>query len=513
MDNQKLAAKILMLVGGADNVNSLVHCVTRLRFKLKDESIADTEALKATDGVVTVMRQAGQYQVVIGPNVTDVYDEVMPLLQVTTTMTELVNNTEPDLEQSGSVQENVTKNKAKMQTKKVDKESFFGKLIDVISGVFMPVLGLLMVNGLTKGLLVILTTTGLTPATSGTYKILEIVSNCFFYFIPIFLGYTAMQKFGGTPFYGMAIGAALIYPTIATMMGEKPLYYLFAGTIFKSPIYIEFLGIPVLLVNYSSSVIPVIVAAFFAAKLERWLTKRINMNVRSFGVPFFVFLLIIPLTLIIIGPITNWLSLLLGVGAKSLFEINPIIFGALYGGLIQFLVIFGVHWGFIALSINSMATLGYDPITIMGAPSALAQAGAVLGVLVRVKDKAVKANLIPAFFSAIFGITEPAVYGVTLPRKMVFWFASIGGAIGGALFGLVNIKQYSFGAGGVFTFLNIINPKTGLGMYMVVAVIAALAAFLVAFILTVVFWKEDSQTEKEMDTALVDKTTTVAAVH
>lgn len=488
MDNNKLAQEIVDKIGGKDNVNSLVHCVTRLRFKLKNEDLAKTSEIKSLDGVATVIQQSGQYQVVIGPNVADVYDEVIPLLGSNVGGGEVPAD---DVVAAAS-----TAAPAK-------KEGLFSRLIDVISGVFTPLLGLLVANGMMKGLLIILAATNIAPQKSGTFQILSIVSDCFFYFFPVFLGYTAMKKFGGTPFIGMGIGAALIYPQLLTIMQQKPLYYLFAGTPFSSPVYLTFFGIPVLLVNYATSVIPVIVASYVAAQLEKRINKRINVNMRMFFVPFLLFLIVIPLSFIVIGPITSWISLGLGAGAQWLFNLSPIIFGMLYGGLIQFLVIFGVHWGFVALSLNNLTTLGYDPITIMGASSALAQGGAALAVTLQTKSKKAKATGWSAFVSSLFGITEPSVYGINLPRKKPFIFASIGGAVGGAIFGLLQIRQYAYGPGGLLTFLTIINPKQGFTSTIIFAMIACVAAFVVAFTLAYVFF---DATEEDAVDAQVEQT-------
>ncbi|MFT9038532.1 PTS transporter subunit EIIC [Schleiferilactobacillus harbinensis] len=498
MDNNKLAQEIVDKIGGKDNVNSLVHCVTRLRFKLKNEDLAKTDEIKSLDGVATVVQQAGQYQVVIGPNVADVYDEVIPLLGSHVG--------------GGEVPADYDILETAAATAPAKKESIFSRLIDVISGVFTPLLGLLMANGIMKGLLIILVATNIAPQKSGTFQIFSIVSDCFFYFFPVFLGYTAMKKFGGTAFIGMGIGAALIYPQLLTIMQQKPLYYLFAGTPFSSPVYLTFFGIPVLLVNYATSVVPVIVASYVAAKLEKRITKWVNANLRSFLVPFLIFLIVIPLSFIVIGPITSWISLGLGAGAQWLFNLSPIIFGMLYGGLIQFLVIFGVHWGFVALSLNNLTTLGYDPITIMGAPSALAQGGAALAMTLRTKSKKVKAAGWSAFISSLFGITEPSVYGINLPRKKPFAFAAVGGAVGGAIFGLLQIRQYAPGPGGLLTFLTIMNPKQGITNTIIFAMIACVAAFVVAFILAYIFFDatEDDTVDAEVAQAAATESSQTA---
>ncbi|MDV4534359.1 PTS transporter subunit EIIB, partial [Enterococcus faecium] len=227
MAYEKLVKEILKDVGGKENINGLTHCITRLRFNLKDEEKANTEELKEVPGVVTVVQSGGQYQVVIGNHVRDVYKEFIELSGLSTE-TEVVK----------------------------EKKGLLDSFIDIISGIFTPVLGLLAATGMIKGLNVLFVSLGWFTNTSGTYAILQAAGDCFFYFFPIFLGYTAAKKFGLNQFVGMALGAALVYPAIAGLTASvEPLYTLFSGTIFESPIYITFLGIPVILMNYGSSVI------------------------------------------------------------------------------------------------------------------------------------------------------------------------------------------------------------------------------------------------------------------
>lgn len=238
MKYEQLARDILRLVGGKENVISVVHCITRLRFQLKDEMKADTETLKNLDGVITVMKSGGQYQVVIGNHVPDVYKAVVSI---------------GGFQSSQSVQDE-------------KKQNMFNRFIDVVSGIFTPTLGVLAATGMIKGFVALFVSLGWLNSSSGTYHILYAIGDSLFYFFPIFLGYTASQKFGGTPFIGMAIGAALVYPTLANLTSGKALYTLFSGTMFESPVYITFLGIPVILMTYSSSVIPIILQRILALK-------------------------------------------------------------------------------------------------------------------------------------------------------------------------------------------------------------------------------------------------------
>lgn len=280
MKYEQLARDIIQQVGGKENVNSVVHCITRLRFKLKDESKANTEAIKNMDGVITVMKSGGQYQVVIGNHVPDVYKAV--------------------------VEVGGFKNQSPIEEESAPQGSLFSRFIDIISSIFTPVLDVLAATGMIKGFNALFVAVGWLDNTSGTYQLLNAIGDSLFYFFPIFLGYTAIKKFGGSPFIGMAIGASLDYPTLSTLTAGDPLYTVFSGTMFESPIHITFFGIPVILMTYSTSVIPIIISSFFAAKLEKFLKTVIPDVIKMFIVPLLTLLIVVPLTFILIGPIATW---------------------------------------------------------------------------------------------------------------------------------------------------------------------------------------------------------------
>ncbi len=232
---------------------------------------------------------------------------------------------------------------------------------------------------------------------------LNAVGDCLFYFFPIFLGYTAIKKFGGSPFLGMAIGASLVYPTLAGIRAGEPLYTLFAGTLFESPIRIEFLGIPVILMDYASSVIPIIIATFFAVKIERFFKKIMPKVVSNFLVPFCTLLVIVPLTFLVIGPVATWAGQLLGAFTSSIYGLSPLLTGIVIGGLWQVFVLFGLHWGLVPLVFVNLATLGYDSILALSFAASFAQTGAVLAVTLKTKNAKYKTLGAPAVISGIFG--------------------------------------------------------------------------------------------------------------
>lgn len=474
MAYEKLVKEILKDVGGKENINGLTHCITRLRFNLKDEEKANTEELKEVPGVVTVVQSGGQYQVVIGNHVRDVYKEFIELSGLSTE-TEVVK----------------------------EKKGLLDSFIDIISGIFTPVLGLLAATGMIKGLNVLFVSLGWFTNTSGTYAILQATGDCFFYFFPIFLGYTAAKKFGLNQFVGMALGAALVYPAIAGLTASvEPLYTLFSGTIFESPIYITFLGIPVILMNYGSSVIPIVVSTFFGSKLEKSLARIIPGILKSFLVPFLTVIIMVPLTFIIIGPIATWAGDLLGEFVLTIYNFSPIVAGIAVGAIWQVLVMFGLHWGIIPIAINNISVLGYDPVMVLGQATPFATAGAVLAVIIKSRNVSVRAIGIPAFISSLFGVSEPSLYGVTLPRKKPFIATLISASVGGLIMGIFGTKSFIMGGMGIFSLPNYISPESGIGSGFYGYVIAIVVAFVLSFILTLTFLydpKEDREAQNRRD--------------
>lgn len=437
MAYEALAKTIIENIGGESNVNSLTHCITRLRFKLKDESKANTDVLKNTEGIVTVMKSGGQYQVVIGNHVADVYEQVL---------------------NEGNLG---NKSEASSGEDTGEKGNIFNQFIDLVSGIFQPVLGVLAATGMIKGFNALFVALGWLEETSGTYLMLDAIGDTLFYFFPIFLAYTAAKKMNVAPFIAMAIGGALVYPSIAGVAGaENALYTLFEGTLFESPVAFEFLGIPVMMpeAGYGTTVVPIILAVFFASKVEPFMKKVIPDVVKMFLVPFFTVLIVAPVTFILIGPIATWLSNFIGAGSLAAYSFSPMLAGLILGALWQVLVIFGLHWGVIPVAINNLVTLGYDPLLATIFIASFVQTGAIIGVLLKTKEQKLKTLSIPAIISGFFGVTEPAIYGISLPLKKPFIISCIGGGIGGAILGAMDAVGYIIGGLGVFGYTTYLNP-------------------------------------------------------
>lgn len=471
---ETLAKEILNYVGGKDNVNSLTHCITRLRFKLKDESIAQDEALKNLECVVTVMKSAGQYQVVIGNQVQDVYEQLAPLLHA---------------EQPQTVQG-------------AEKEKLLDRFVDIISGIFQPILGIMAACGMIKGLNMLFMTLGLYTETSGGYMIINAIGDALFTFLPLFLGYTSARKFGLKPMVGLVIGGIMCYPGIqsSALSGSlKPLYTMFEGTMFASPVYIDFFGIPVISMDYTSTVIPVIFIVYFASKCEKLFSKFVPDLVKFFFVPMLTLLVALPIGFLLIGPVATFGSKIIAETIISIRNVSPMLAGGLVGLTWQILVIFGLHCGFIPVYINNIVTNGYDNVMMPFFACTFATSAVILVIMLKTRDRKMKELCLPNFISGIFGVTEPGIYGILLPLKKPFIISCIAGGIGGAFYGFCNFRKFSMGGMGIFEFPAMMEPDGAWGN-LLVAVSGVLLTMIAAVILMLLFYreKEAGQSDKTM---------------
>ncbi|MEN4779833.1 PTS beta-glucoside transporter subunit IIABC [Pantoea agglomerans] len=424
MEYHTLAQDILSHIGGRENIVSLVHCATRLRFKLKDNHKADAEGLKKNPGVIMVVESGGQFQVVIGNHVHDVWQAVRSEAGLAD---ELSAATEGE-KTGGNV---------------------FNHLIDIVSGIFTPFIGILAASGILKGLLALAVVCGWLSVESGTYKIWFAASDALFFFFPLVLGYTAGKKFGGNPFITMVIGGALTHPTMIVAFNASQQ----SGEMTDA-----FLGIPVTWFNYSASVIPIILAAWVSCWLEKQSSQRLPASMKNFFAPLICLSVTVPLTFLVIGPLATGLSQILANGYQWIYALAPWLAGAALGALWQVCVIFGLHWGLVPLMINNLAVLGHDSMLPMLLPAVMGQVGAALGVFLRSRDARQKMLAGSSVTAGIFGITEPAVYGVNLPLRRPFIFGCVAGAIGGAIVGLSSTHVYSFGFANIFTIAQMIPP-------------------------------------------------------
>ena len=466
MAYEDLSREIIADIGGKDNVVSVVHCTTRLRFKLKDMKKANDDKLKATDGVISVVKSGGQYQVVIGNNVADVYDTLVKV---------------GGFSGGGSVSDDDVDN---------SNMSLADKFIDLISGIFNPLLGAMCAGGMIKGFNAMFLAFGWLSTSSGTYVILNAIGDSLFYFLPIILGISSAKKFGINTYLGATIGAALCYPSIVSMASSKTaLFTVFKGTFLEAPVHMTFLGIPVISMNYTTSVIPIIIAVWFASKVQKVARKVIPDVVKTFLVPFIVLLITVPVTFLVIGPVATWLGNGVAEIVSAIYNFSPVIAGILMGAFWQVFVIFGVHWGFVAVMMTNIAAMGFDPIIGLSFAASFAQTGVVLAMIFQTKDEKTRSIAIPAFVSGIFGVTEPAIYGLTLPRKKPFILSCIASAVGGGLIGLFGTKTYLMAGMGIFA-IPCAMGKNGIDMGVYGLMIGMAVAIVLGFALQMIFGKK-----------------------
>lgn len=446
MKDQQLADKILEKVGGKDNVNSLIHCVTRLRFYLKNEKIAETEDIKSLPGVISVVQSGGQYQVVLGNKVDDIYDLIIPSLGMNT-------------ENSATNQE-------------APKGNIWNRAINLISSLFLPMLGPLAGAGVFKGLLNLCTVLGWLSVKSGTYMILYAAADSMFYFLPVMLAITASKVFKTNVHLSVIVAGALVYPTVVA-----------AYTAHQA---ITFLGIPVTLLNYTSTMLPIVCAIYVLSIVERQLKKWLPKALQLVFVPLLCLLIIVPLTFLIVGPIMTYISQGLANVILWLYKVVPVIGGGVLGGIWQLAVMVGLHWAFIPIALNNIATQGHDPILGITFCTVFAQVGAALAMGIRAKKKSFRELAFSGVLSGFLGVTEPIIYGITVPHKKSFFMASIGSAFGGAIAGFCGTQALTAAGAGIFGLPGFIG-KAGLDLPFIGALLSAVVAFVVTLVLTLLF--------------------------
>ena len=480
-----LARIILQNVGGKSNITGIRHCVTRLRFNLKDESKANTDVLKETDGIVTVIQAGGQYQAVIGNQVSDVYDAVISVGHLEQLAEGLADESGNALgEGAGGA-----------------KPNLLNRFIDVISGCMQPILGCLGASGIVKGLLAFSVSMGWMDPSWGTYQVLYAFGDGFFYFLPIFLGYTCAKKLNFDEFIGMAIGVGLVYPNMVAMQGSSPLGTIFAGTAFEMSYTTTFLKLPVFFPasGYPSSVVPVLLASLVTAKwVYPFFRKIFPDTVKLFLVPLCTVCVMLPLTYLVVGPVSSLLCGALQWFFGLIFNL-PVVGGAVAGALVgafwQVLVMFGLHWGLIPLMYSNIGTLGYDIVLSPNNVCSWTEFGILAAVVLKTKSTKTRGIAIPAMISAFFGISEPAIYGITLPKKKPFLLSCVVSGIGGAVIGLLGVKSYLSGGLGLFAWPAFINPNPAPGenpLYsMLVCIVVAVIAVIVTFVITWFTYKDE----------------------
>lgn len=501
---EDLCRKIIAGIGGRGNVERVTHCVTRLRFKLSDPSKVDRAALTALDGVLMVLETGGQCQIVIGPSVNEVYDELCRVggfteepevsadgadldpeataddAQATPTVTAVAAKTD-------SVKEAADKHRLRRGDKDKSrdgkkKDGPITRFLVTMTGIFNPLLGMLMAMGMVKALLVLLTAVfHAVPTDSGTYIILYAIGDAMFYFFPILVGWTAAKQFGMKEVYGLVIGAIFTYPTITALSSGTALFTVFSGSIFESAVYTSFLGIPVILppAGYTNSVIPAIVVVWVASYIYKFLQKHLPSVMRTFFTPFLTLVIAVPLGFLVFGPLAIVVQGILTSLIKFVIGINSGLAGLLIGGLWTLLVMFGLHMPVIMMFQLDIVSQGFDKINPLIFAGALANMGACLGVFLRNRDPKERAITLPAMLSAFFGISEPALYGVLVPRKKLFISTLACSGIGGAIAGFGGATLWNMSTSGPLGLPGFISPS-GIDHGFIALCIGAVVAFVAA---------------------------------
>lgn len=454
---EKLAGEIVEKVGGKENVNDVYHCQTRLRFKLADEKKADDKALEGTDGVAKVIRNAGVYQVVIGTHVADVFEEVERLVDT-------------------------GKGKGSAEAAE-EKQNAFAKVIDFVAGVFQPVIPALSGAGMVKALLAVLVVMKVLSSQSQTYYLLNLFADGVFYFLPMILAFTCAQKLKCNPILAAGVAAMMLHPNWTALVAAKEAVRFFDV-------------IPFTLTNYGSSVIPIVLIIFVQSFVEKRLKKWIPKSVELVFVPMLTFLIMGTLAFSVLGPIGAVLGSYLGTFFTFLSESAAWAPAVLIGSLLPVMVMFGLHNGVAPLGVMQMADLGYDSIFGPGCVcSNMAQAAAATVVALRTKDKKTKQIAASGAITAYMGITEPALYGVSLPKKYPLAASMIGGGLGGLYAGLTHTHRFATGSSGLpAVFLYLGDDTTKFFVNIIIAIIISIvSSAAVTLLLSFKFEKENAE--------------------
>ncbi|MCM3105208.1 MULTISPECIES: beta-glucoside-specific PTS transporter subunit IIABC [Bacillus] len=451
MDYHKISKEILQLVGGEENVQSVIHCMTRLRFNLYDNAKADRSGLEQTEGVMGTNISGGQFQIIIGNHVPKVYQALM--------------------ESSGLSDESA--NKTSKQKKNV-----LSAVFDVISGVFTPILPAIAGAGMIKGLVALAVTFGWMSEKSETHSILTAVGDGAFYFLPLLLAVSAARKFRCNPYVAAAVAGAILHPDLTALLG--------AG---KS---ISFIGLPVTAATYSSTVIPILLAIWLMSYVEKGIDRITPSSLKLIAVPMLTLVIVVPVTLITVGPLGAILGNYLSVGVNDLFNHAGIAAMILLAGTFSLIIMTGMHYALVPIMINNIAQNGHDYILPAMFLANMGQAGASFAVFLKSKNKTFKSLAFTTGITALMGITEPAMYGVNMRLKKPFAAALIGGAAGGAFYGITGVASYIVGGNAGLPSIPVFIGPTFL--YALIGLFISFAAGMAAALL---IGFEDVQSERD----------------
>ncbi|WP_458110613.1 beta-glucoside-specific PTS transporter subunit IIABC [Bacillus sp. PK6-013] len=442
MDYNKVSKDILQLVGGEENVLSVIHCMTRLRFNLYDNAKADRAKLESLSAVMGTNISGDQFQIIVGNDVPNVYKAI--------------------IENSG-----LSEGKAGMQ-KAEGKTNVMSAIFDVISGVFTPILPAIAGAGMIKGIIALAVTFGWLSENSQAHTILTAIGDGAFYFLPLLLAVSAAKKFGSNPYVAAAIGAAILHPDLTALLGSGE--------------SISFIGLPVTAATYSSTVIPILLAIWISSYVEKWIDRITPTSLKLIFVPTFTLLIVVPVTLITVGPLGAIIGNYLSVGVNYLFQHAGLIAMVLLAGTFSLIIMTGMHYALVPIMLNNITQNGYDYLMPAMFLANMGQAGASFAVFLRSRNKTFKSLSMTTSITALMGITEPAMYGVNMRLKKPFVSALLGAAVGGAFYGVTGVASYIVGGNaglpGIPTFIGPTFVQAMIGL-----VIAFFAATIIAYLL------------------------------
>ncbi len=445
MTNKELATAIIENVGGEENISVLAHCATRLRFNLKDNSKANLDVLKNLEGVLTAQMKSGQLQVVIGAKVVAIYDEVIAQANIT---------------EGGSIE--VVE----------EKKNKVAAVIETISGIFAPTLSVLIGCGMFKAIVSLLTNLGVVAGDNSVIVVLSMIGDLIFYFFPFFLAVSAAKKFKTNEYMAVALAAGYMYPTI--MNGA-------AAIAEGGPSSLSFFGLPILFVNYKSTVIPIILSVWVLSLVYKKIDKIVPDMLKVFLTPMLTLIVLIPLELVVLGPIGSYAGTYIAQFMDWFYNIGGFVAAALLGGTRSLLTMMGMHYALAPLQIQQIAETGMSTLLVSALTANFAQSRSAFGVCLRVKDKKMKAVAGSAALSAFLGITEPAMYGVNLKYKKPFAFAMASSAIAAAFLSFFHAGAMAYAPPGLFTIITYTADS------FIFVILGAAIAFGVAAVLSFIF--------------------------
>lgn len=460
MNYPDLAKTIIENIGKEENVNSLGHCATRLRFNLKDNNVANTDKLKSTPGIMGVVSKGGQYQIIIGSDVGNVYKEIT--------------------KQAPSLGDDDNGNNTE------DDRSIAAKVIDTITGIFTPILPAITAAGMLRAVLSLLVVFNLVDNQSQSYQVLDFMADAAFYFLPVLLASSAAQKFKTNAYLAMMVGGILLHPNFIAMVNGL-----------EGTDGISFFGLPISAATYGSSVIPIILAVWFMSYVEPVADRVSPKAIKFFSKPLITILIVGTATLVAIGPLGHFVSDGISAGITALENVAPWLVPTIIGAFSPLFVATGTHYGLVPIGINNRMMTGYDTVIYPGMlASNVGQGAASLAVGFKSKNSTIKQLASSAGLTGLFGITEPALYGVNLRFKTPLYAAMIGGGVGGLFMGIFRVRNFAGGVPGLLTLPGYIGDDTL--NYFIFAVIGAVISIILAFVISYVLYKDPAPEEDSL---------------